>query len=136
LSLANGDGFSRTELGNILCAIRTNRGQDIKGMHLSSCLFGTQDLADYIFRRPVCLLWMSGYSTAVDWLDSFALDLLFFNLLVTYSRKRRRLNTEAKVIKEVAAQLHRRAGGLIRELGFGIYVRKQGTGGAKNLFDA
>lgn len=128
LHLMNGERLSRTELRNVLIRIKTTRGSKLDGVYLSSCIFGTHQLADFIFQQSASVSWIAGYSEEVDWLDSSALDLLFFNHLVWSEA-----STEAEKIKEVAKRITEVAPGLARELGFGIYVRKQGTGGAKNL---
>jgi len=124
----NGDKLSRLEFRTMLKAIRATRGSQLSGVYFASCRFMTQETADYLFQEAVCPWWIAGYSEQVDWLDSTALDMLVFRSLMS-----RRKGTDLARIKAVAEDLNSRCAGLIRELGFGIYVRKPGTGGAKNL---
>lgn len=124
----NGEKLSRLEFRALLKAIRATRGAQLAGVYFASCRFLTQDTADFLFQDAICPWWIAGYSEQVDWLDSTALDMLFFRSLMS-----QRKGTDLARIKAVASDLDGRCAGLIRELGFGIYVRKSGTGGAKNL---
>lgn len=132
LQLMNEEQVTRTELKNMLSRIKATRGASLAGIHMGSCMFGTRDIADKLFSAPTDLKWMSGYTKEIDWVESSALDLLFFNNIV-------RLNgsslTEIQRIHFVADKIKENVGGLAASLGFGIYVRKQKTGGAKNLMD-
>lgn len=128
LQLINKERLSRTELRNLLTRVKAKPGSKLAGVYLSSCAFGTRDLADFVFQQDAGVSWIAGYSERVDFIESSALDLLFFNHLVWEDA-----STEGEKIKAVAKRITDIAPGLARELGFGIYVRKQGTGGAKNL---
>jgi hypothetical protein len=130
LRLHNDERISRTELRNILESINNTSGSRFHGVHMSSCIFGTQTLADFVFEKSVSPNWISGYSTKVNFLDSSAMDLLFFNELVGKAIAGESPN---KAIMRTAKRLKVLAGGLVEQLGFGIYVRKQRVGGAKNL---
>ncbi|MBX9651062.1 MAG: hypothetical protein K2X57_28835 [Xanthobacteraceae bacterium] len=137
LSLAmHGDGnglrpgnenLSRTELRNVLKRIRKKRGAKWNGIYMGTCLFGTHELAEFIFQAEVGIRWIAGYTEAIGWIESSAMDLLFFNELLNTE------GTETQRIGSVANKLLTLAPGLVQNLGFGIYVRKQRTGGAKNL---
>ncbi len=130
LALMNGEVLKRVEIRNLLDRIRTTRGASLSGLHLATCEFGTHAVAEKLFSSQTKLVWVAGYTEEIDWIESSALDLLFFNCLV---RLRRTKLTELQKIQRVADELNRYVGGLVRELGFGIYVRKQRTGGVKDL---
>lgn len=125
----NDNRLSRSALKKLLVDIKSTSGAKLRGIYLSCCLVGTAALADYLFREDVGVSWIAGYSTEADWIESSALDFLFFNTLV----RTRDEATDIQKIHSVAARLRKAAPGLIEDLGFGIYVRKQATGGAKNL---
>jgi hypothetical protein len=131
LHLFNNERLTRTELRNLFGRIYDKRGARLTGVHMASCLFGTHDFADWTFSRKHDVVWIAGYSTEVAWIESSALDLLFFNTLINGDPS----ETEVQRIQRTAKRLSEIAPGLIKELGFGVYVRKQRTGGAKNLFD-
>lgn len=99
----------------------------MSGIFLGSCLFGTEKLAEFIFSGDVGINWIAGYSEEVDWVKSSALDLLFFNELISGDD-----GSEIARINRTAEDLLDTAPGLVRNLGFGIYTRKRG-GGIKNL---
>jgi hypothetical protein len=128
LAFINNDRLTRTELRNLLRDIRETNGSTLRGLHLGSCLFGTDRLADFIYSDEICIKWIAGYSEVVPWIESATLELLFFNELLQHSDE-----TASQAIKLTAEKLLKVARGLVKELGFGIFVRKQGTGGAKNL---
>jgi hypothetical protein len=81
LQLINGDQVTRTELKNMLVRIKSTRGAKLAGIHMASCIFGTKEIAEMLFSTPTELRWMAGYTETVDWIESSALDLLFFNYL-------------------------------------------------------
>lgn len=130
LQLINGDQVTRTELKNMLVRIRAQRGAKLAGIHMAACIFGTEEIAEKLFSTPTELRWMAGYTQEVDWIESSALDLLFFNYLADLDDVPL---TEIQKIHAVARKLAGSVDGLVKKLGFGIYVRKQRTGGAKNL---
>lgn len=133
LILHNGERISRAELRNMLEDIHDTPNTRLHGLHLSSCIFGTKTLADFMFRHRVGVFWISGYREKVDFLNSSAMDLLFFNELVGGA-----VGGESPIqaIKRTADKLKKVAAGLAAELGFEIYVRKPKTGGAKALVAA
>lgn len=130
LSFVNDEQLTRTELRNVLRSIKQTDGATLRGLHLGACLFGTEKLAKFLFADDVCSKWIVGYSTEVNWIESSALDLLFFNELLSRDE-----DTENQRITAVAERLLEIAPGLISNLGFGIFTRKSG-GGIKNLLSA
>ena len=130
LYLLNKGKITLTELRKLLINIKLIDGLKLRGLYLSPCLFGTGEIANFMFDRSVDvgISWLAGYSKTVDWIESSALDLLFFNELIHIEKK-----TDAATIQRVAKKLKTIAPQLVKALGFGIYVRKQRVGGAKNL---
>lgn len=126
--LLNNDKLSRTELRNLLVRVHETKGSKLRGLHLASCLFGTENLANFLFQGSHGIHWIAGYEEEVDWIDSSALDLLFFNELLYGDGE-----TENQRIRRTADRLLKIASGLVTELGFGIFIRTQKTGHAKNL---
>ena len=129
LSLLNGDSFPKRTLRDCLVQIRKTPQSRLRGLHLGSCLFATNSLASYLFHEDVGINWIAGYSEEVDWLQSSALDLLFFNELMKFDD-----SAEVRVIRSVAEEICRLARSLSSELGFGIFARKSG-GGILNLLE-
>lgn len=132
LHLINEERVTRTELRNMLERIKSTPGAKLSGIHLASCLFGTHEIAAKLFDTKTDVAWIAGYSQEVDWIRSSALDLLFFNHFANLRHERL---TEIQKIHAVVGMLRQTAAGLMTELGFGVYVRKQKTGGAKNLVE-
>jgi hypothetical protein len=131
LCLLNVERLSRSELRNMLSRIHQTNGSKLRGLYLGSCLFSTDRLADFLFDKDIGIHWVAGYTNEVDWIDSSAMDLLFFNELLNGQNE-----TEIQRIQRVADRLLEISRGLVRELGFGIYTRKRATGGAKNLLES
>ncbi|PBC01450.1 hypothetical protein [Mesorhizobium sp. WSM3860] len=129
LVLLNGETFSRKALRDALVQIRQTPQSKLRGVHLGSCSFTTDRLAQFLYSADVGLKWIAGYTENVDWIESSALDLLFFNELMA-----REAETEGNVIRRVATKLGEVAPGLLEKLGFKIYVRKRG-GGIANLLE-
>lgn len=108
----------------------------LTGLHLGCCDFGTEKTAQLIFSKGAKLRWIAGYSTEASWIQSSALDLMFFDMLLLEDRNNKAKRTPAKKIEFVANSLRESCGGLIDYLGFGIYVRKRGkSGGVRNLLE-
>ena len=129
LHLHGGDQMSRTVIRNCLTAIKGAR-HTLNGLYFGSCGFGTLTLAEYLYDRSNPVTWIAGYNNDIDWVESSVVDLQFFNLLLSAT------GSERDKIEIVAKRIKKKIGPLCDELGFGIYVRKRGTGGVRNLLDA
>lgn len=121
LHLLNEELLSRIELRNLLARVHETKGSKLRGIHLGSCLFTMDRLANFLFEKDVGVTWIAGYSEHVDWIESSALDLLFFNELLKFEAE-----TDLAAIKNTAAKLKIAAPGLIEHLGFGIFVKGRG----------
>jgi len=126
IDFINGEFLSSSDLIELLDKIYDNY---VEGLYLGGCSIGGRKFADNIFSSGTKIRWIAGYSKDVDWIDSSAFELLFFNELLTHKDE----FTPSKYILNVARNLRRKAAGLTDELGFGIYVRKPAVGGIKDL---
>jgi len=127
----SGGRVTRTQLKNSLSNLSDGA---IQGLFLGSCLFGHAENGNFLLNPPdgkPPIKWVAGYQESVDWIDSSALDLLFWN---TFFELRKMPPVER--IKETAKRIREKAGGLVDELGFSIYARRKGPrGGIRNLLD-
>lgn len=135
LQLYNGDNFTRTELKNQLIKIKNSSGSTLRGLYLGSCLVGSSNLADFLFADDIAPRWIAGYDKKISWVQSSALDMLFFNELIDADSSSG-AETPRMKIESIAKFIGKAAPGLVKDLGFGIYVRKKGNGGAKDLLAA
>lgn len=126
LECPNGSQVSAVELGAALK--RVNRGTQIDGVFLSSCLVGRVETAQSLLNSNVAgpqrLKWVAGYSTSVDWFDAMLLDLLFLRTLI-------RSGDEIPPRRRVEHAIDNLVGfmpGIVRSTGFAVFVRQQKTG--------
>lgn len=131
LEMHNDDTLSRTEIRNILIRVKKTPNTKLHGLHLASCSFGTKSLAEFIFQKDVGIEWIAGYNKDIDWLDSTAMDMLFFNELISNDES----VTPQKRILQTAENLHKKAGSLIDKLGFEVFVRKGNDGKFLSVFE-
>ena len=133
LDFINKQKISQAEIRN---ALRGITGTLIDGIHFGACSIGTEKFADFILNgKDVKLRWLAGYAEKVDWIDLTVLDVLFFNELLRHYKGPGL--TPINILKRVATQIADKASGLVRELGFGLYVRKKGPGaGVVNLLSS
>jgi hypothetical protein len=138
LHLHGGENISRTVLRNDLVGIVSEAGANLSGLYFGSCLFAGAALAEHLLAPATRIEWVAGYSESVDFVESTALDLLFFNTW-QYVKEDDGFNTRGSRIREVARRMKILAPGLCSTslengegelgLGFSIYVRKTGRGG-------
>ncbi len=97
------------------------KAKKISYVHFGSCLFGSQENLDTLLDTAKHLRWAAGYDQAVDWIDSMALDLMFWSRIGPRdkddkAKKYLKTHTLAKgLIAEVP--------GLARNLGFHLSYR-------------
>ncbi|ANL74229.1 hypothetical protein AMC83_PA00002 (plasmid) [Rhizobium phaseoli] len=122
----NRETLSAIMLRNILSKANQQRNS-LKGLYLGCCDFATLTTASKLFERDISPTWIAGYSTSVDWIESSVLDMLFLSTLVNplldRRTKRRIRETELQRVCRVAGQIKVAAPGLVRDLGFGVFVR-------------
>lgn len=128
----SGQKLSKEEFRELLVSIKDTPGSTLRGIHISSCSFLADNTVQYLFEGDICASWISGYREEVDWIDSSALDLLFFNELLNFEDE----ETERDAIQRTAERIGKIAGGLCEELGFGIFTRRRGPArGYQNILE-
>jgi len=129
LFLDEGQKVGRKFLKNWLIeANNKKRGTSLTGIYIGACKFGSRELAEYLFSEEIRVEWIAGYKKSVDFVESSALDLFFFNLFLDLddSKKWSKRSDRAK-IKEIASRMKSQMLGLCKNLGFSIYVRECGS---------
>jgi hypothetical protein len=120
IHLANGSKLTRTELRNCLSKLPEERSR-LDGVYFGSCNFVGEEFAEYFFDgafeeksgRMTSVKWVAGYSTEVDWVESSALDFLFFNKLL---HARGEYTTEAGRLRYACEEIRKLAGGWLMNL--------------------
>ena len=119
LELFNGETVSTRHLRKLLEELPS--GSRFAGLYLAACSTANARMAASLLEGDTKLDWLAGYGREVDWLRSTILDMLFFNELICASDQ-----GEPKPIRRVAERLRLLAPGLLKELGFSIFVIKRG----------
>jgi hypothetical protein len=105
--------------------------KSIVGLHLGSCNLGQPALLEGLARKtPV--QWVAAYDQEVPWLESTALDLLFWSWIYAGAprpKRTRRLTPEA-----AAHELYDRFN-YAREMGFRVVFRRPGSEGIASSWD-
>ena len=107
------------ELGKILA-----QAKSIVGLHLGSCNLGQPKILEDLAEKT-SLDWVAAYEQEVPWLESTALDLLFWAWIYAgapRARRSRKLSPEA-----AAHELYSRFN-YAREMGFRVVYRQSGGG--------
>lgn len=118
LHLINGEEVKISHLKRLFSKLPI--GSRFHGLYFASCSIGTEEAATKLLRNTE-LTWIAGYQRDVGWVQSTALDILFFNELLAVTHL-----SESNAIKEVARRLRMLASGLVSELGFGLFVESRG----------
>lgn len=121
LALHGGERVSRTHLANVLARC----GPALKGVFLGACFSGRQDLATFVLDRCPNIKWIAGYSEEIDYVDSTALDMMFFNKWLASD------GVGLARLREAVITLRPLVGGLMDSsrahgLGFSAFVRSNG----------
>jgi hypothetical protein len=124
LKLFNEDGVSKTVIRNILKNDDPPVGRNVIGMHLGCCSFLNRHSIEFLNREDISPWWIAGYYKEVDWVESAALDLIFFNKLLSIDNDARANPTTT--IRNVASKIARECSGLVKRLGFQIYLLEPG----------
>ena len=120
------DFISRTTLRNIF----TRLSSSIRGIFLGSCLFGSENNADFLFDAlPSSVKWIAGYNMSVDWIESSVLDLLFWNTLFAWDRPTKTFVFSAKeTVESTCEEIQEYAPGLVGMWEFQVFMRSAGRG--------
>ncbi|RYC30861.1 hypothetical protein D3273_16885 [Lichenibacterium minor] len=119
-----GARISRTELRN---AFRNkNTDGNIIGIYFGSCLIGNVDNAAF-FLEGTNLMWIAGYKESVDWIDSSAIDMIFWSKYL-HERKRnrsRRRNKKSEIdmVLHASKEMKNLVPNVFTQMGFNIYQR-------------
>lgn len=121
----NNAEISRTKLRNMLR--NCNRRGSVTGLYFGSCLIGTERNAEFWLagRSRTGIRWVGGYNASVDWIDSSAIDMIFWP---KYLRERKRnrsrrkgKRTELEMVKHAAGEMKALMPTVFNQMGFNIY---------------
>jgi hypothetical protein len=124
--------ISRTKFRNML--IKSNENGIIKGIYFGSCLIGTEKNAAFWLTEnsDTNIEWIAGYRESVDWIDSSAIDMIFWSKYL-YERKqnksrKRNKKSDLQILKNSANEMKSLMPSIFTKLGFNIYyVDRSGT---------
>lgn len=109
-----------------------NNNGHIKGLYFGSCLIGTQNNASFYLNDTdnTNIKWIAGYTTSADWIDSSAVDMIFWSKYL-YERKRNKLRrrgkkTEIEMVKHASSEMKNLMPTVFNKLGFNIYYLDSG----------
>lgn len=117
--------ISRTKLRNMLRS--HNKRRKVTGLYLGSCLIGTERNASFwLCERPSTgLQWIAGYASSVDWVDSSAIDMIFWSKYLHERRRnrsrRKGKKTEIQMVKHAASEMKALMPTIFHQLGFNVY---------------
>jgi hypothetical protein len=120
---------TRIQVDEIIAALKP--ATSIVGLHLGACSLGRGPVLERILKETN-LSWVAGYDKEVPWLESTALDLLFWSWMYAgapRTRRVRRLTPEA-----AAHELYTRFN-YAREMGFQVLFRRPGPGGVASSWE-
>ena len=124
---ALGDALiSRTELRNSVRA--TNTKAHIKGIYFGSCLIANRANAEFLLKdRGTKLLWVAGYAKTVDWVDSSAIDMIFWSKYL-HARKANKSKkgpkaekSEVQMMLNSSKKMRDLVPNVFTQMGFNIY---------------
>jgi hypothetical protein len=126
----NDNRISRTVLRNILRSHNTNC--TVSGLYFGSCSVATRNNAAFLLdsEQPTNLTWVAGYSEPVNWIDSSAIDMIFWSKYL-HERKRNRSRkrgkrSELEMIQHAASEMKMLMPTIFTALGFNIYYLDTG----------
>ncbi|MCW8307487.1 hypothetical protein AruPA_10600 [Acidiphilium sp. PA] len=101
-----------------------------RGIYFGSCLFGNERNAKMILESNHNIRWVAGFGETVDWIQSTALDFVFWNILLSLvyndeelKRNDERATTSLDKINKTCSKMNEYTPGLVRELKFQVYIR-------------
>ena len=117
-----GESVSRAKLRNII--INANGRAAITGLYFGSCLVGTRKNAEFLMQGSG-LQWIGGYTESVDWVDSSAVDLVFWSKYIseikTNRSRRKGKRSNIEMVKLASAEMKKIMPNISNQLGFNIY---------------
>ncbi|QTL05317.1 hypothetical protein J5J86_08530 [Aquabacter sp. L1I39] len=126
LSGLNETKISRTELRN---SIRNyNSKGHIKGLYFGSCLIANKKNAEFLLLEGgTRLSWIAGYEQSVDWIDSSAIDMIFWSKYLEERKKHRSKKgpnskkSEIQMVRDAAKEMKNLMPSIFTQMGFNIY---------------
>lgn len=122
--------ISRVRLRNMFR--NSNASGSIAGLYFGSCLIATEKNATFwLADSPITgLKWVAGYSKSVDWVDSSAVDMIFWSKYLherrTNRSRRRDKKTEMEMVKHASSMMKKLMPTVFNELGFNVYYLDTG----------
>ena len=127
--------ISRTVLRNLFR--KANHAGSIVGLYFGSCLVANEKNASFwLMDKPTTGLgWIAGYTTSVDWIDSSAVDMIFWTKYLSERRinrgRKKGKKSEIDMVKHASSQMKKLMPSVFNELGFNIYYLDAGGALAK-----
>ena len=115
-----------TKLGTILKA-----ADSVAGLHLGACSIGKAALMKKVLKRT-SLKWIAAYDREVPWLESTALDLLFWSWIYSGAPRPKR---SRRLTPESAAHELYRGFNVAREMGFRVMFRDEDSDAITSSWD-
>ena len=125
----NDNSISRVKLRNIIRSCNING--NVKGIYFGSCLVANHNNASFwLGEAETNLEWVAGYKESVDWVDSSAIDMIFWSkYLLDRKRNRSRKKgkkSELKMVKDSASEMKKLMPSVFNQMGFNIYYMDGG----------
>jgi hypothetical protein len=124
--------ISRTVLRNMLS--KSNKKATVTGIYFGSCLVGTKENAAFWLSKKAKtgLKWVAGYTKSINWIDSSAIDMIFWSKYLnerkTNRSRKKNKKTDLEMVKLAASEMKKLMPTVFDQLGFNIYHLD--TGGA------
>jgi hypothetical protein len=118
----NRERIKRDEFARMLGELAATTRLD--GLYFASCLFGSKRTGELLLgegSRTRRLKWIAGYTTSVDWIESMALDWLFWNYVLAAEGD---TASPHALISDTVDYVVQMAPELCRQLRFHVYVRR------------
>ena len=122
--------ISRTVFRNIIKA--QNSKKSLSGVYFGSCLISTEANAHFWLDplQKTNLKWIAGYNKSVDWIDSSAVDMIFWSKYLEDRKKnrsrRKNKKTELEMAKYASSEMKKIMPTVFNELGFNVYYLDSG----------
>lgn len=122
--------ISRAKLRNIFRKL--NQNKSISGLYFGSCLVANKSNAAFWLagKQTTGLRWVAGYNESVDWIDSSAVDMIFWSkyLHERKSNRSRRNNkkSDVEMIKSASSEMKKLMPTIFNQMGFNVYYLDKG----------
>ena len=116
--------ISRTKLRNMF--INSNKSKAISGLYFGSCQVANQSNADFwLNEKKTGLKWIAGYTKSVDWIDSSAVDMIFWSKYLherksNRSRKRNK-KSDTEMVRSTSSEMKELMPTVFNQMGFNVY---------------